>query len=334
MTKAEEYLYERVEDLTEEKVSLISKINKLVLELEEIDYKLEEMQSELDDAFEVFSPRARKNEFVKGEIENLSRSRDEICIIKEQLENQCFFVDDDINKIREALGEDIDSIDYYYDIPSASSQIEDTQNKRVDMKIVDIYEKETLDLSSEIQKSIMQGLINIKHKCGICEKIVDVDPIRAKLEIETMSKSIEEISRKTQSIVNRLELVVAENQDLNQAIQRLFKIVSYEENSNDLMEKVSLQIEEIRLEKFSVICIIKYLYDIITELVRININGLYITCKNIDDKIRLEIRCKNESNKIENIYNEYFPIAQEKFKNFSEEVYLENGDDIGIVIDI
>lgn len=60
ITKAESYLLERLEMLSDEKVIIITKINNIDIELEEIDSKIVEIQKDVDEAFEIFSPRAKK----------------------------------------------------------------------------------------------------------------------------------------------------------------------------------------------------------------------------------------------------------------------------------
>ena len=48
ITKAEGYLYNRLEMLSDEKVLLIAKLNKIQLEIEETDSKITAMAEEVD----------------------------------------------------------------------------------------------------------------------------------------------------------------------------------------------------------------------------------------------------------------------------------------------
>ena len=62
MEKMKKYLESRLELLSNEKVDLISKVNEINLELEEIDFKINDVKKNMDDAVEIFSPRRKKNE--------------------------------------------------------------------------------------------------------------------------------------------------------------------------------------------------------------------------------------------------------------------------------
>ncbi len=332
MTKADEYLYERIEDLTQEKVTLISKINKIGLELEEIEFRLDEMQSQLDDAFEVFSPRAKKNEFIKEEIGNLSKSRDELYIFKEQLENQSMLVDEDINKIKEALGEEADGIDYYYDVPTQPTE---KQVGKLDIGIIDIYEKQNFELANEIQQSVLQGLNNLTHKCDICGKIVDVDSTRAKLELETMSKNIKDILKRTQNIVTKLSIMVTQEQSLQETIEQLIKSFIYEDSYKNSIEKILYEIDDVKMSKVTYRCIIQIICDIVYKIVgSMEIEELIISCKVINNMIRLEVKNKDLNLKNENVYKEIAYEIEEKVLALNGEVFVDKSEDVRIIVDI
>ena len=100
MTKAESYLYDRLDMLSDEKVILITKIN-----IEEINTKIEELSKDVDDAFDFFSPRAKKNDFIRDEIESLNVKKQELSKLIEDLNKQSVLVDEDIFIIKDALGE-------------------------------------------------------------------------------------------------------------------------------------------------------------------------------------------------------------------------------------
>ena len=77
ITKAENYLYERLEMLSDEKVLLITKLNKIQIEIDETDNRIAAMAEDVDTAFEVFSPRPKKNDFAKEGIAKLEKRKDE-----------------------------------------------------------------------------------------------------------------------------------------------------------------------------------------------------------------------------------------------------------------
>ena len=105
ITKAESYLYERLEMLSDEKVLLITKLNKIQIEIEETDNMIVAMAEDVDTAFEVFSPRPKKNDFAREGIAKLEKRKDELKLLKKDFAEQLMKLEGDINTIREVLGE-------------------------------------------------------------------------------------------------------------------------------------------------------------------------------------------------------------------------------------
>lgn len=60
MNKAEKYLSERIDLMSDERIILLGKIDKADLEIKEIEYKIKDLKNSIDDTFEVFSPRTNK----------------------------------------------------------------------------------------------------------------------------------------------------------------------------------------------------------------------------------------------------------------------------------
>ena len=82
ITKAESYLYDRLEMLSDEKVLLITKLNKIQIEIEETDNMITSMAQDVDTAFEVFSPRPKRNDFAKEGIAKLNKRKEELKLLK------------------------------------------------------------------------------------------------------------------------------------------------------------------------------------------------------------------------------------------------------------
>mgnify|MGYP006874672759 CR=1 FL=1 len=74
-TKSERYLKNRLVKLIDEKTILVSKINNIEIQIEEIDLKINEISKDVDNSFEIFSPHAKKNDFIRDEIDKLKESK-------------------------------------------------------------------------------------------------------------------------------------------------------------------------------------------------------------------------------------------------------------------
>ncbi len=270
--KAEDYLYNRLELLLDEKVLLITKFNKAELEIGEIDIKIISMGNEVDKAFEVFSPRPKKNDFVKLEIEKLEKRKDELLFLCNEITEQCSTIENEVNVIREALGEELDEeenilIDKNDTIKSYGLQILESQ------------EEERKRIARELHDSIVQVLTNLVHKCEICMRLVDVDPIRSKLELEIMAKTIRDAIGEMRNIIYDLRPMSFDDLGLDITLERAVKSIDSSTEMN-----VTLNIEGEKKELSGIIQLT--IFRIVQECANNSIK--YSKAKNLNIKVIYE----------------------------------------------
>lgn len=231
ISKAEEYLLKRLEMLSDEKIILVTKVNKLNIEIEQIDAMIKQIAQDVDTAFEIFSPRQKKNDFAKQEIDKLLSHKEELKETVASLTESANELEEDIQAIREALGQpveinDIDIEDEYIE----SVYYEDTT---YGMKILEQQENERSRIARDLHDSVVQVLTNLVHKCEICSKIMDVDGIRAKLELEIMSRNLREAISEMRNVIYDLRPMSFDDLGLN---------VTLESFINDVKSRTNMEI--------------------------------------------------------------------------------------------
>lgn len=231
ISKAEEYLLKRLEMLSDEKIILVTKVNKLNIEIEQIDAMIKQIAQDVDTAFEIFSPRQKKNDFAKQEIDKLLSHKEELKETVASLTESANELEEDIQAIREALGQpveinNIDIEDEYIE----SVYYEDTT---YGMKILEQQENERSRIARDLHDSVVQVLTNLVHKCEICSKIMDVDGIRAKLELEIMSRNLREAISEMRNIIYDLRPMSFDDLGLN---------VTLESFINDVKSRTNMEI--------------------------------------------------------------------------------------------
>ena len=231
ISKAEEYLLKRLEMLSDEKIILVTKVNKLNIEIEQIDAMIKQIAQDVDTAFEIFSPRQKKNDFAKQEIDKLLSHKEELKETVASLTESANELEEDIQAIREALGQpveinDIDIEDEYIE----SVYYEDTT---YGMKILEQQENERSRIARDLHDSVVQVLTNLVHKCEICSKIMDVDGIRAKLELEIMSRNLREAISEMRNIIYDLRPMSFDDLGLN---------VTLESFINDVKSRTNMEV--------------------------------------------------------------------------------------------
>lgn len=280
MNRAESYLYDRLDLLSDEKVILITKINKIDLEVEETILKIDELKQKIDDAFEVFSPRSKKNDFVKNEIVTFQNRLEDLNLLKREYDEQIKLIDDDVDIIRESLGQEPEE-DYYYNV-------EENEDSEINsLGILKGQEIERQRIAMELHDSTVQVLTNLVHKCEICSKFMEVDITRSKLELEVMSKTLKEIINEIRNIIYDLRPMSFDDIGLDVTIERIVSI-ALKTTDMDIVFKVKGkktligEVESltlIRILQESINNSIKY-----SEGKRINIELEYL-----EDKINLKI---------------------------------------------
>lgn len=235
MDKAEKYLNNRISILTVEKAELLTKIEETDLEVSEMECKIKNLQENIDDTFQIFSPRTKKNDFIKNEIEGLNNKIISLKKIRGEYEEKVNSLSDEINDIKEILNIDVyadkaecndiqnEEIEEAEEISSDDIAYKNTGLDSLDSTNVNlseitmeqlIIEEQRLFIAGKIEDKTLQPISSLIHKCEICRKVLEVDAGRARLEIEVMSKSLSELYNNIKEITACLRKPVGEDDDI------------------------------------------------------------------------------------------------------------------------
>ena len=205
MSKAEKYLYDRLEILEDEKIILIGKVKSMEIEINETEIMMNKISENIDDSFEVFSPRVKKNDFVKTEMESLSKKNSELRALVVEYKKHLCMIEEDIDIILDSLKED--KVTFY---GLESLKREELERQRI---------------ARELHDSTVQTLTGLVHKCEICSKITEVDPTRAKLELEIMSRLLRETINETRKIIYNLRPMSFDDFGLETTIEKVIDLI-------------------------------------------------------------------------------------------------------------
>ncbi len=233
MTKVEKYLYKRIDSLSEEKVVLITKINKITIEIEEVEGMIDEISAELDTAFEMFSPKPKKNDFNRKEIDRLMIRKEELNSLRDEFVKQCMVVEEDIAEIRESLGEEYDE-EMLYDVNDEKNSTEDISYA---LKVIEEQEKEKQQLATRINDSTVSIINNMIYKCDMCTRIIDVDATRAKLELEILTKELKDMQDNIKNIVFQLKPADYSDVNLKTSLERMINLTKL---NTDMMVNLNI----------------------------------------------------------------------------------------------
>lgn len=91
------------------------------------------------------------------------------------------------------------------------------------LKLLETQEIERKRIARELHDSTVQNLTNLVHKTELCTKLVDIDPIRAKLELQTMISTIKTTINDMRNIIYDLRPMSLEDLGLVITVKRYIK---------------------------------------------------------------------------------------------------------------
>lgn len=109
---------------------------------------------------------------------------------------------------------------------SESLSVEEIEKQGV--KILETRELERQRIARDLHDSTLQNLTNLIHKTELCLKLIDIDFIRAKLEIATMTETIRSVISNMREIIYNLRPMMLQDIGLIPSIESFIK--SYMQN--------------------------------------------------------------------------------------------------------
>lgn len=206
-----EYLEKLQNGFLKQKVDIEKKINELQFHLKE-DVEFIKLLKENDDPnYAAFSPR-----------ESNSRNEKKIKELEEEKKSIEIQIGEEKKKYDECLVE----IEELSEVMNSSKEIAVEQKfSNIDIEsyrlaILETQENERQRISRELHDSTVQNLISMVHKVELCSKLVEMDPIRCKLELVTMEKTLREIINDTRQMIYNLRPMSFDDIGLDITIER------------------------------------------------------------------------------------------------------------------
>lgn len=186
------------------KVKMISSsLNEFVSDLKHWQDKLDKEHLIKSNTANLFSPiiRSSDTEEIKSNIKSLE---DRIgTLMKER--DRCIHIKSKLT----------DSISY----------IEEGLNKTVDLglNILDSQEQDRQRIARDLHDTTVQNLTVLVHKIELCSRLVDLDPVRARLELMTMSSTVKSTINEMREIIYNLRPMSLEDLGLIATVELFIK---------------------------------------------------------------------------------------------------------------
>ena len=235
-----EYLENYLNDLLEKRIQLEKEYGDLENRIRENIEFINLLEEKNDPNYESFTPRT-VNSANKKKIQELNLEQKELseAAKKKKAEvNACYTkVAELTGVIRVARESELDE--------DALNNIDDNTVFR--LKLLETQETERQRIARELHDSSVQNLTSLVYKSELCTKLIDMDPIRCKLELVSMSKSIKDIINEMRQLIYDLRPMsfddIGIDVTMGRELERLqstgnVKINYYVEGSSDHVKPV------------------------------------------------------------------------------------------------
>ena len=211
------YLENLQEEYLEQKIYIDKSMANLQVKLKENIKFLKLLEEDIDVRYESFSPR-----------QTLSKNNQQILELKQKQKDILI----EIEKVKEEQSSIIQKIDELNSVLKVArtneaklremelAEKDEVDNELCRMSLLEIQEKERQRISRELHDSTAQNLTSLVHKTELCGKLVDMDPIRCKLELTTMSRALKEIINDTRQMIYDLRPMSFDDMGLDITIER------------------------------------------------------------------------------------------------------------------
>lgn len=223
------YLENLQNEYMQDKHNIEKEINNIKIHLQENVAFIKLLEETNDPNYESFTPR-EVNGKNKAKIRELQEEQKEI---QESLEQKEICYAECINKLEElskVINETKKKI--------AAHEKDLLDNEFYRTTLLEIQETERQRISRELHDSTVQNLTSLVHKTELCSKLIEMDPIRCKLELNMMTKTLREIIDDMRQMIYNLRPMSFDDIGLDVTIER-----ALDKLENNESKKIDFSVE-------------------------------------------------------------------------------------------
>ncbi len=266
-----EYLEKTRDEFYESKYSLTEKLTAAENHYKENIKIIQMLEDTSDENFEAFTPR---------EVNSYNRNK-----IRELKEEQNL-VEPQIKVLRKQLSD----VDCKIDEINSVIKVYDNENVNADVEMADVIKNDDSELfnrvllqtvegerqriARDLHDSTVQSLTSLLHKTELCLKLLDVDPIRCKLELSSQGRILKDIINELRNMIYNLRPMSFDDIGFNITVERALDKMK---NSNNIRCNFKTIGDEVEVDSLVSLTLLR----VIQEACSNSIKHGHATCVNV-----------------------------------------------------
>lgn len=269
----------------EEQLYLVKKDFKInIIKLQEKEQEVKDIEQTKDHHLEMFSPMYKKA-FSTKEIEE---EIEKIKIHINELEQEQQMLLCKISGLKTA-SRYLDSFSENEENSELGKTTEHIQRiKEKGLGILEAQEVERQRIARDLHDTTVQNLTSLVHKSELCVKLIDIDTIRAKLELNVMSNTLKMIINDMRGIIYNLKPMTLDDLGLTITIQRYANKIT---NLNNIHVKVTANDEPNDILPVFKLTIFRIIQEACNNIIKhANATFIYLDLNYEENRINLAIK--------------------------------------------
>lgn len=216
-----QYLEKTRDEFYDSKYALIEKLTAAENHFKENIKIIQMLEGKSDESFEAFTPR-EINSYNKSKAKELKEEQKLIEPQIKSLHKQISDIDckiDEINSVIRVYNSDetTNEVEISEVISDVINEEDSDAFKRV---ILQTVESERQRIARDLHDSTVQSLTSLTHKTELCLKLMDVDPIRCRLELTSQGKILKDIINELRNMIYNLRPMSFDDIGFNITVER------------------------------------------------------------------------------------------------------------------
>ena len=216
-----EYLEKTRDEFYDSRQSLIEKLTTAENHYKENIKLIQMLEDSSDENYEAFTPR-EVNSYNKNKIREIKEEQNLIEPQLKTLHKQISDIDckiDEINSIIRVCNTDDAAADV--EISEVMSDVINEEDSGLFNRVLlETVEGERQRIARDLHDSTVQSLTSLLHKTELCLKLLDIDPIRCKLELTSQGKILKDIINELRNMIYNLRPMSFDDIGFNITVER------------------------------------------------------------------------------------------------------------------